>query len=305
MQIYPSKLVFDKPVWHKMDVMGNDDKQAPIGVIGGSGFYLLDNLTDAQWVEVDTPFGKPSDAVLRGKLDGRELAFIPRHGRGHRILPSDINYRANIYAFKQMGVKRMFTFSAVGSLREDYRPGQFVAIDQYVDLTHRRISTFSSTGFAVHVAMANPVCDELRRTIIESAPKMGLEIHPTGTCIVMEGPQFSTKAESAQYRRNGWDIIGMTNMPEAKLAREAGICYSGVAMVTDYDCWHPDHDSVTSQMVLDVMRQNVGSAQRLLLTALPAIGGLSERCEVGCQKPLNNAIITAPDKRDPKLEALW
>ena len=277
------------------------DQRPAIGIIGGTGLYELPGFESAQWVSVDTNFGKPSDELLIGELGGNRLVFLPRHGRGHRIPPSEINYRANIEAMKRVGVTRLVSFSAVGSLREDLRPGMFVLVDQYIDRTFARDKSFFGTGFVAHVSMADPVCATTSVALSSAAISAGIGTRNGGTYVVMEGPQFSSRAESELHRSWDADLIGMTNMPEAKLAREAEICYSTVAMVTDYDCWHDEHDAVSTASILDVLRDNVQHARELVSTAVPEIAELATPCASGCHRALDHAIATAPEHRDPKM----
>ena len=275
--------------------------QTMIGVIGGSGLYQIEGLEGASWVRVDTPWGEPSDELLVGRLDGVPMAFLPRHGRGHVQTPSSINYRANIDALKRLGCTDVVAVSAVGSLREDYRPGDFVLVDQYIDRTFAREKTFFGPGLVGHVGFAHPTCPRLSDACAQAAP--GVTVHRGATYLAMEGPQFSTLAESRLYRSWGADIIGMTGMPEAKLAREAELCYACVAMVTDYDCWHPGHDAVDVAMVIRTLTQNAGHA-RDLVARLPALLGPDRPpCPHGCDRALDTAIMTAPSARDPELLA--
>ncbi len=281
--------------------MGGNDARPIIGVIGGSGVYDIDGLVDTRWVEVASPFGKPSDALLFGTLAGQEMVFLPRHGRGHRLLPSDINYRANIDALKRVGVTDVISVSAVGSLRAAVSPGTFVIVDQFVDRTFARDKSFFGTGLAAHVSMAQPVCSRLGDHIEAAARETGLAAVRSGTYLVIEGPQFSTLAESELYRSWGSDVIGMTNMPEAKLAREAELCYATIAMVTDYDCWHPDHDAVTVDSLIEVLRGNADNARHLIGQLAPRLGDHQGPCAKGCQRTLDYAIITAEEARDPAM----
>lgn len=263
--------------------------QAEIGIIGGSGLYSMPGLTDIRELRQQTPFGDPSDAYVLGTLAGRKVAFLSRHGRGHRILPSELNFRANMYGFKQLGVDRIVSMSAVGSLKEEHKPLEFVIPDQFVDRTRHRIDTFFGEGLAVHVGFADPVCPELSRIVDSACKKAGVVAKRGGTYLCMEGPQFSTKAESNLYRSWGMDVIGMTNLQEAKLAREAELCYVTVAMVTDYDCWHADHDSVTVDQVVAVLLKNAEhacSVVRETVAAMPSSRG----CK--CGSALAHAIIT-------------
>ncbi|MFZ3237318.1 MAG: S-methyl-5'-thioadenosine phosphorylase [Stellaceae bacterium] len=274
-----------------------------IGIIGGSGLYEIDGLTDVVWRRVDSPFGAASDEFCFGTLDGQPVVFVPRHGRGHFRPPSDINFRANIDALKRCGVTDIVSLSAVGSLREDLMPGHFVVADQYIDRTFARRQTFFGPGCVVHVSMAHPVCGRIGDALEEAAVATGLPVKRGGTYLVMEGPQFSTLAESRLYRSWGCDVIGMTNMPEAKLAREAEICYATVAMVTDYDCWHPDQDAVTADMIVGVLLANAQKAKELVRRVVPLLSGHAGPCRQGCQRALDAALVTAPDKRDPELLA--
>ena len=271
-----------------------------LGVIGGSGLYEIDGLSDTRWETVETPFGKPSDDLLHGNLNGQKVVFLPRHGRGHRIPPSGLNYRANIDALKRAGCTEIISLSAVGSLREDLPPGDFVIIDQFIDRTFAREKSFFGEGLVAHVSMADPVCVRLGDLIEETARDLSLQIHRGGTYLVMEGPQFSTRAESELYRSWGCSVIGMTNMPEAKLAREAEMCYATVAMVTDYDCWHQDHDDVSVETVIKVLGENAAAAKQLVANLAPKIGGRAESCHAGCHRALDVALITPPDARDPE-----
>jgi len=274
-----------------------------IGVIGGSGVYNIDGLTNSAWQTVHSPFGAPSDQLLVGELDGQRLVFLPRHGRGHRIPPSEVNYRANIDALKRCGVTDIISVSAVGSLREDLRPGMFVIVDQFVDRTFAREKTFFTTGCVAHVSMAHPTCDRLSVHLKAAADACAITAVKGGAYLVMEGPQFSSRAESELYRSWNCDVIGMTNMPEAKLAREAEICYASIAMVTDYDCWHPDHDAVTVDQIIRVLNANAGHARSLVKDAVPRLSKDAKRLACSCQKALEFALITAPEARDPEILA--
>src|SRR5438128_8426288 len=264
-----------------------------IGIIGGSGLYDMAELTDTQERHVATPFGDPSGAYIVGTLRARRVAFLARHGAGHRILPSELNFRANIYGFKVLGVERILSASAVGSLKEEYKPLDIVVPDQFFDRTRARISTFFGRGLVVHVAFAHPVCGALSKIAADSAQAVGAAVHRGGTYVNMEGPQFSTLAESRLYRSWGMDVIGMTNLQEAKLAREAEICYATLALVTDYDCWHPDHDSVTVDLIVANLRQNSAIAQKTIAEAVSRIDG-ARTC--GCKDALATAIITRPEQ---------
>jgi 5'-methylthioadenosine phosphorylase len=270
-----------------------------IGIIGGSGIYEVDGLTGTRWVEVNSPFGQPSDELLLGELDGVRLVFLPRHGRGHRVPPSDLNFRANIDVLKRAGCTEIISVSAVGSLREGLPPGTFVIIDQFIDRTFARNKSFFGTGLVAHVSMADPVCKRLGDHLEAAATDLGIPVSRGGTYLVMEGPQFSTRAESELYRSWGCDVIGMTNMPEAKLAREAEMCYATVAMVTDYDCWHPHHEDASVEAIVKVLLANADKARDLVRTVAPKLGGRRQSCSAGCHTALDNAIITAPEARDP------
>ena len=272
-----------------------------IGVIGGSGVYELDGLTDTRWQAVESPFGPPSDHLLLGSLNGIEMVFLPRHGRGHRLPPSEINYCANIDAMKRAGVTEIISISACGSFEEALAPGTFVIVDQFIDRTINRKKSFFGTGLVAHVSMAQPVCRRLGDALETAARGLDIPVHRGGTYLAMEGPQFSSLAESELYRSWGCQVIGMTNMPEAKLAREAELCYATVAMVTDYDCWHPEHDAVDVSTVIEVLVRNAGNARNLVKAVAPALGERMEACSAGCHHALDNALITAPAARDPVL----
>ena len=272
-----------------------------VGIIGGSGLYDIEGLTDVRRETVASPFGEPSDDVLRGVFDGQPVVFMPRHGRGHRIPPSQLNFRANIDVMKRCGVTEIVSLSAVGSLNEDLPPGSFVVVDQFVDRTFARQKSFFDKGLVAHVSMADPVCHRLGDHIRTAAETVGIACQRGGTYLVMEGPQFSTRAESELYRSWGCDVIGMTNMPEAKLAREAEICYATVAMVTDYDCWHSAHADVTVDQVVKVLLENADRARSLVGALVPLLAGRAESCRQGCHTALDHAVITAPDARDPEI----
>ena len=274
-----------------------------IGVIGGSGVYEIEGLTNTEWRQVVSPFGMPSDELLFGELDGQQIVFLPRHGRGHQVPPSGLNFRANIDAMKRAGVTEILSISAVGSLKEEYAPGHFVLVDQFIDRTFARQKTFFEEGCVAHVSMADPVCSRLGDHISGALSDTGIEYTRGGTYMVMEGPQFSTRAESNLYRSWGCDVIGMTNMPEAKLAREAEMCYATVAMVTDYDCWHEDHDDVTVEAVIKTVHDNADKARAMIKSVIPRLSGRTEACDVGCHTALDFAIITPPDARDPDAAA--
>lgn len=270
-----------------------------IGVIGGSGVYDMDGLESAEWIKVETPYGDPSDELLFGKIDGQSVVFLPRHGSGHKRSPSELNYRANIFALKLAGVTDIISLSACGSLKEDLPPGTFVIVDQFIDRTFARSKTFFEAGLVAHVSMAHPVCGRIGDQLEQAIVQENISHRRGGTYITMEGPQFSTLAESNLYRSWGCDVIGMTNMPEAKLAREAEICYATVAMVTDYDCWHPNHGAVTVDEVIRVLTSNAGRARALVKAMIPRLIGRSGACDRGCHNALDASIITAPDARDP------
>ncbi len=279
-------------------------KTAVVGVIGGSGLYEIEGLTDVEEVFIETPFGAPSDVFITGTLDGIKMVFLPRHGRGHRFLPSEVNYRANIYGMKKLGVTRIISVSAVGSMKEHIEPGHIVIPDQFFDRTQgKRESTFFGQGIAGHVQFADPICADLASTLETSAREVGATVHAGGTYICIEGPNFSTRAESQIYRSWGVDIIGMTNIPEARLAREAEICYATVALATDYDCWHEGHDDVSVEAVLNIIRQNVATARAIIKTAVGQMRQQQLHCH--CDKALEFAIMT--DKSlipDEALQAL-
>ena len=274
-----------------------------IGVIGGSGVYEIDGLEGAEWVGIETPWGAPSDQILTGRLGGMRMAFLPRHGRGHVHMPTTVPYRANIDAMKQLGVTDLVAVSAVGSLKESYAPGDFLIVDQYIDRTFAREKSFFGPGLVGHVSVAHPTCAGLSSICAQAARGTGVTVHEGGTYVAIEGPQFSTRAESELYRNWGADVIGMTGMPEAKLAREAELCYACVAMITDYDCWHPDHDAVDVAQVVAVAQHNAGVA-RALVAALPGLLGAAKAdCPAGCGHVLDSAVMTAPAKRDPAMRA--
>jgi 5'-methylthioadenosine phosphorylase len=262
---------------------------ASIGIIGGSGLYAMEGLTDAREVRVKTPFGDPSEAIVLGTLEGKRVAFLARHGRGHRILPSEINYRANVYAMKMLGVERIISVSAVGSLKEDLRPSEFLVPDQFFDRTSKRVSTFFGEGMVAHVAFAHPTCGQLSSVLADACIHQAVKVHRRGTYICIEGPQFSTLAEAEVNRKLGFDVIGMTNVTEAKLAREAEICYAAIAMITDYDCWHPEHESVTVAQIIATLNQNTENAQKVLRTA---VGELSAGRACKCGSALQHALVT-------------
>jgi len=272
-----------------------------LGIIGGSGIYDLPGLANVREERLKSPWGEPSSALRIGEIDGLPVVFLSRHDVGHRLSPSDINYRANIDALKRVGVTDLVSLSACGSFREDLPPGTFVLVDQFVDRTHKRESSFFGKGLVAHVSMAHPVSPRLRARIGEAALKEGIDPFFGGTYVCMEGPQFSTYAESMSYKGLGYSVIGMTNMPEAKLAREAEICYATVAMVTDFDCWHPDHDAVTVQDIIKVLMDNAGRAKKLVARLAREFPREHEACPIGSDRALDTALITAPEVRDPEL----
>jgi 5'-methylthioadenosine phosphorylase len=269
-----------------------------LAIIGGSGVYNIEGLENTRWVKAESPFGEPSEEVLIGELSGQPIAFLPRHGRGHKIPPTEINYRANIDALKRLGVTDIVSVSAVGSLREHLTPGMFVIVDQFIDRTFARVKSFFGSGMVAHVSMAHPVCGRLGQHLHAAAQQVGIPAARGGTYLVIEGPQFSSLAESELYRSWQCDVIGMTNMPEAKLAREAEICYATVAMVTDYDCWHPNHDDVTVDAIVKVLLANAGKARALVKDVAPRVHSDASAAECGCRSALQYAIITAPEARD-------
>ncbi|MCY4334122.1 MAG: S-methyl-5'-thioadenosine phosphorylase [Litoreibacter sp.] len=275
-----------------------------IGVIGGSGVYDIDGLEGATWQAVETPWGAPSDEVLTGTLDGVEMAFLPRHARGHKLSPSTVPYRANIDALKRIGVTDVISVSACGSFREEMAPGDFVIVDQFIDRTFAREKSFFGTGCVAHVSVAHPTCPRLGAACFEAAEAEGITVHNGGTYLAMEGPQFSSLAESKMYRESwGCDVIGMTNMPEAKLAREAELCYASVAMITDYDSWHPDHGEVDVTKIIETLMGNSAKAKGLVARLPGILGADRAPCPHGCDRALEFAIITQPDARDPEVMA--
>jgi len=278
--------------------------QTVLGVIGGSGVYEIDGLQDTQWIPVESPFGVPSDDLLIGHLGGIKMVFLPRHGRGHKQTPSSINYRANIDALKRAGVTDVISVSACGSFREEMAPGDFVVVDQFIDRTFAREKSFFGPGCVGHVSVAHPTCGRLGQACITAARAQGVTVHDGGTYLAMEGPQFSTLAESKMYREVwGCDVIGMTNMPEAKLAREAELCYASVAMITDYDSWHPDHGEVDINQIIQTLTGNSANAKGLVARLPKLLGTERRECEHGCDKALEYAILTQPEHRDAELVA--
>ncbi len=266
--------------------------QAKIGVIGGTGLYDIEGLTDIEEVNIDTPFGKPSDTITIGKLEGVGIAFLPRHGKGHRILPTEIPARANIYALKWLGVEHIIAVNAVGSFKEAIKPGDLLIPDQLIDRTRSRVNTLFGEGIVAHIPFADPFCPVLSQIVYQAAQETGATVHRGGTYVVMEGPAFSTRAESFLYRSWGADVIGMTALPEAKLAREAEICYASIACVSDYDCWHEAHESVTVEIIVDILRKNADNAKKIIRLA---VGRIPERRDCPCASALKAAIITAPE----------
>jgi 5'-methylthioadenosine phosphorylase len=281
-------------------------EKAQIGIIGGSGLYQMDGLTDVREISVETPFGKPSDNFILGTLEGSRVAFLARHGRGHRLMPSELPFRANIYAMKLLGVERVISASAVGSLQERYAPMDIVLPDQFFDRTLGRVSTFFDEGVVAHISFAHPVCESLGGLLAGVGDSAGINIHRGGTYLCMEGPAFSTLAESRLYRSWGMDVIGMTNLQEAKLAREAEICYSTMALVTDYDCWHPDHDAVTVEMIIEYLNKNSANAQLIIRDAVRRLATTPRDCK--CGGALRHAILTQsaviPAETKKKLAAI-
>lgn len=272
-----------------------------LAIIGGSGVYNIDGLANTRWVKAGSPFGQPSDEILVGELHGQAIAFLPRHGRGHKIPPSEINFRANIDALKRLGITDIVSVSAVGSLREHLAPGSFVIVDQFIDRTFAREKSFFGSGLVAHVSMAHPVCHRLGDHLFAAAQQADIHVLRGGTYLVMEGPQFSSLAESELYRSWQCDVIGMTNMPEAKLAREAEICYATVAMVTDYDCWHPNHDDVTVDAIVKVLLANADMARTLVKNVAPRVQADASAAACSCRSALQYAIITSPEARDAKM----
>jgi 5'-methylthioadenosine phosphorylase len=271
-------------------------QKAEIGIIGGSGLYSMPGLSDIREERIDTPFGAPSDAYILGTLEGRKVAFLARHGRGHRILPTELNFRANIYGMKQLGVERIISVSAVGSLKQEHKPMDFVIPDQFVDRTQQRVSTFFGDGIVAHVALADPICAEVAASAASACKKTGVTAKNGGTYVCIEGPQFSTRAESNLYRSWGMDVIGMTNLQEAKLAREAEVCYATIAMVTDYDCWHPEHDSVTVDVVISYLNKNAENACRVVRET---VANMPKTRSCKCGSALEYAILTDRTKIPP------
>ena len=275
-----------------------------LGVVGGSGIYDIEGLSNARWEGVSSPFGEPSDELLFGDFEGQPMVFLPRHGRGHKLPPDGVNYRANVDALKRSGVTDILSLSAVGSFREELSPGTFVLVDQFIDRTIQRAKSFFGPGLVAHVSMAHPVCARLGGALEAAAKAVDLTAVRGGTYLAMEGPHFSSLAESELYRTWGCDVIGMTNMPEAKLAREAEICYATVAMVTDYDCWHPDHDHVQVADIIRVLTENADQARALVKAVARDLRDRPAVCPAGCDHALDTAIITTPEARDPAIAAM-
>jgi 5'-methylthioadenosine phosphorylase len=279
--------------------------QAVIGIIGGSGLYSMNGLTKTREVYVKTPFGEPSDAIVIGMLEGKRVAFLARHGRGHRILPGEINFRANVYAMKLLGVERIISVSAVGSLMEDLRPGEFLVPDQFVDRTKSRVSTFFGDGLVAHVGFDKPTCGQASGVLADASVHCGVMVHRRGTYVCIEGPQFSTLAEANMHRQLRFEVIGMTNVTEAKLAREAEICYATIAMITDFDCWHPEHESVTASQIIATLVQNAENAQKVLREAVRAMPeGRSCKCGAALKHALVTDMKLVPKATKKKLEAI-
>jgi 5'-methylthioadenosine phosphorylase len=284
---------------------GSKPPTAGIGIIGGSGLYSMNGLTETRAIRVKTPFGDPSDAIVLGTLEGKRVAFLARHGQGHHLLPGEINFRANIYAMKLLGVERLISVSAVGSLQEDLRPGEFLVPDQFFDRTKGRISTFFGNGLVAHVVFDKPTCGQLSSILADASVSSGVKVHRRGTYICMEGPQFSTLAEAHFHRQMHFDVIGMTNVTEAKLAREAEMCYATIAMITDYDCWHPEHESVTASQIIATLNQNATNAQNVLREAIRTMPAERTcKCGVALQHSLVTDLKIVPGATKKKLAAI-
>jgi 5'-methylthioadenosine phosphorylase len=277
------------------------DMASVIGIIGGSGLYQIDGISGVEWRPIESSFGEPSDELCFGEIEGARVIFLPRHGRGHRIPPGEINFRANIDALKRAGATDIISLSAVGSFKEELAPGRFVVVNQFIDRTYARAKSFFGTGLVAHIGMGHPVCPRLGDAIEAAGTAHGILMHRGGTYLCIEGPQFSMLAESNLYRGWGCDVIGMTNMPEAALAREAEMCYATVAMVTDFDVWHPDHDHVTIDIVVKAVQDNAGRAKNLIKALVPVLAGHDGACPHGCRHALEHAIITSPEARDPAM----
>ena len=279
--------------------------KAMVGIIGGSGLYAMSGLANTREIRVKTPFGDPSETIVIGTLEGKRVAFLARHGRGHRILPGEINYRANIYAMKLLGVERIISVSAVGSLKGDLRPGEFLVPDQFFDRTKNRAATFFGEGMVAHVAFAHPTCGQVSGVLADACVHEAIKVHPRGTYICIEGPQFSTLAEAEVHRQLGFDVIGMTNVTEARLAREAEICYATIAMITDYDCWHPEHESVTASQIIATLSQNAENAQKVLRTAVRELPAeRSCKCGSALQHSLVTDLKIVPKETKKRLAAI-
>jgi 5'-methylthioadenosine phosphorylase len=289
----------------KSDKSKKASAQAEIGIIGGSGLYSMNGLSATREVKLKTPFGDPSDAIVIGTLEGKRVAFLARHGRGHRILPSEINFRANVYAMKLLGVQRIISVSAVGSLKEELKPGEFLVADQFVDRTKARVSTFFGGGLVAHVGFDKPTCGQMSAVLSDASQQSGVPVHRKGTYVCIEGPQFSTLAEAHMHRAMKFDVIGMTNVTEAKLAREAEICYATIAMITDFDCWHPEHESVTASQIIATLVQNAENAQKVLREAVRTMPA-DRTCK--CGAALKHALVTdlkiVPKETKKKLAAI-
>ena len=277
------------------------DANYTIGIIGGSGIYEIDGLNNPEWKKVKSTFGDPSDALLLGSFNEERVAFLPRHGRNHKVSPDTVNYQANIDVLKRIGCREIISLSACGSLREDLYPGTIVIPDQFIDRTKKRDMTFFGKGLVAHVAFGKPVCNRLCGKLFEAGNELDLPVHNGGTYLAMEGPQFSTRAEADLYRKWGCSVIGMTNMPEAKLAREAEICYASVAMVTDFDCWHPNHDQVTVDSVIKTLSKNADNGRKLVRAVIPKLINRKNLCDHGCERALDAAIITGKNNRDQSM----
>ena len=279
-----------------------------IGIIGGSGIYQMEGFTQSEQVRLSTPFGEPSDSLVRGTIKGVEVVFLPRHGSCHTYMPGQINYRANIYALKQIGVRKIISVSSVGSFKEEIAPKDIVLPDQFIDRTNQRVSSFFGSGCVAHISFADPICKHLVEALYQAGKELEATVHKGGTYLNMEGPAFSTKAESKLYKSWGADIIGMTNMTEARLAREAEMCYATVALVTDYDSWHPEHDSVTTEMIIQNFQANVGTAQKLLQKVIPLLADSLKEAPCACENALKSALITRieniPEKKKEELKFL-
>ena len=289
----------------KKSKSAKSDAKATVGIIGGSGLYAMSGLTSAHEMRVKTPFGDPSDALVIGTLEGKRVAFLARHGRGHRVLPGEINYRANIYAMKLMGVERIISISAVGSLKVDLRPGEFLVPDQFFDRTKNRTSTFFGEGMVAHVAFAHPTCGQVSGILADACVHEAVKVHRRGTYVCIEGPQFSTLAEAEVNRKLGFEVIGMTNVTEARLAREAEICYATIAMITDYDCWHPEHETVTASQIIATLVQNAENAQKVLRTAVRELPAeRSCKCGSALQHSLVTDLKIVPKETKKRLAAI-